>query len=437
MVERESFTSKLGFVLSCLGSAVGLGNIWMFPWKLGQYGGAAFLIPYFICVFLLGSTGLVGEFAFGRSRKSGSLQGIKEVFNERGKKGGKLLSFIPIMAVAGTLVFYGVVVGWVFKYFYASLKGEFYTEDMGNFFANFAGTKSSIPWHFIAMAFTLAIVAFGVIKGIERMNKIMMPALFIIFAVLAIRVSTLPNAIEGVKYLLIPRWEYLLKPITWVMALGQAFFSVSLNGAGMVVYGSYLKEDVNIPKASMQVAIFDTLSALLAAFIVIPAAFAFGLNPEAGPSLLFITMPYIFKSMPFGYYFGILFFLSVIFASVSSIINMLEATSEAFMSIFKANRLKSSIIITLIAFIIGIPLNLSMDRFGVWSDFVTIYLAPIGSLVAAITFFWVYGMDNALKDINLGAEKPLGKWFQPLAKFVLPIASILVLIFGIIYNGIG
>lgn len=437
MVERESFSSKLGFVLSCLGSAVGLGNIWLFPWKIGKYGGAAFLIPYFICVFVLGITGMIGEFAFGRARKSGSFKSINDIFNEKGKKGGKILSLMPTLAVGGTLIFYGIVVGWVLRYFFASLKGDFYKVDISNYFNSFAGTNSSIFWHLLAMIFTLLIVTLGVINGIERMNKIMMPAIFIIFAVLVVRVVTLPNAIEGVKYLLIPRWEYLFKPVTWVMALGQAFFTVSLNGAGMVVYGSYLKDDVDIPKAAVQVAIFDTISALLAAFIVIPAVFAFGLDLEAGPSLLFITLPHIFKSMPFGYYFGVLFFLSVIFAAVSSIINMLEATSEAYTSEFKVSRIKSSLIITIMAFIIGLPLDLSMARFGAWADFITIYLAPLGSIIASIAFFWIYGIKDAMGDINLGAKNPLGKWFEPLAKYMLPAAGILVLVFGVIYNGIG
>lgn len=437
MAERESFSSKLGFILSCLGSAIGLGNIWMFPWKLGQFGGAAFLIPYFICLFILCTTGLIGEFAFGRSRKSGSMQGISEVFKENGKKFGGVVSVIPTLSVFGTFVFYGVVVGWVFRYFYASIKGDFFNVDISNYFTSFAGSSETIKWHFIAMIVTVGIVLLGVIKGIELMNKIMMPALFVIFTVLLIRTLTLPNAIEGVKYLLIPRWEYLFKPITWVMALGQAFFSASLNGAGMVVYGSYLKKDVDIPNAALQVAIFDAVSAILAAFIIIPGAFAFGLDPGSGPSLLFITMPHIFKAMPFGYLFGILFFLSIIFAAISSIINMLEASAEAYMSFFKTTRFKASFIVTTVAFIVAIPLNLSMARFGAWADFITIYLAPLGSIIASICFFWVYGMNKAMEEINLGAERPLGKWFIPLAKYVFVFSGILVLIFGVIYNGIG
>ena len=437
MEGRETFTSKLGFIMSCLGSAIGLGNIWMFPWKLGQYGGAAFLIPYFIFVYLLGVTGLIGEFAFGRWMKGGSFEGIQKVFKKKNLPAGKAFSLIPAMAVGGTLIFYAVVVGWTFKYFFEAVKGSFFTLNMEELFNGFTGSKLSIFWAFVAIFVTLLIVNMGVIKGIENLNKIMMPSLFVIFVILLIRSLTLPGAMEGVAYLVKPRWDYLLKPVTWVMALGQAFFTVSLNGAGMVVYGSYLKEEEDIPKASMQIAIFDTLSALLAAFVIIPAVFAFGLNPSAGPSLLFITMPYVFKSMSFGYAFGILFFISIIFAAVSSLINMMEATSEAFLSQFKIGRVKGVAIISIMAFIIGIPLNLSMDVFGKWADFVTIYLAPLGTMISAITFYWIYGMDKALIEINKGCKEPLGNWFKPLGKYVFVISSILVLILGVIYNGIG
>ncbi|MCY6371411.1 sodium-dependent transporter [Clostridium ganghwense] len=439
MVERkrETFSGKLGFILSCLGSAIGLGNIWMFPWRLGKYGGAAFLIPYFICVFTLGVTGLIGEFAFGRSRQGGSLKGIKEVFKEKNLRFGKFFAVMPTLAVSGILIFYTIVVGWVLRYFCASLKGNLNSVDIPKYFNNFAGTSQSIGWHFLAMVIGVVIVILGVAKGIERINKIIMPSLFIIFVILMIRSLTLSGAMEGVKYLLVPDWSYLFKPMTWIMALGQAFFTVSLNGAGMVVYGSYLKKDVDIISSSINVAIFDTISALLASLIIIPAAFAFGLDPAAGPSLLFITMPFIFKSMPLGYIFSILFFISIVFAAISSAINMLEASSEAFISQFKMRRVKSVVIIGVIAFIIGIPLDVDMAKFGAWADFITIYLAPIGAIIASIAFFWIYGADRALKDINEGSKKPLGKWFKPVAKYLYTFSIVIVLILGIIYNGIG
>ncbi|MCY6957479.1 sodium-dependent transporter [Clostridium brassicae] len=434
---RETFSGKLGFILACLGSAVGLGNIWMFPWRLGKYGGAAFLIPYFIFVFTLGVTGLTGEFAFGRSKKAGSLKGIRDVFKEKKLPFGKFVSIVPTLAVAGTLIFYSIVAGWVIRYFCTSLKGNFNSLDIPSYFNSFVGSKESIAWHFLAMAIIVGVVILGVTKGIEKINKIIMPSLFFIFIILMIRTLTLPGAIDGVKYLFVPDWSYLFKPITWVMALGQAFFTVSLNGAGMVVYGSYLKKDEDILSSVVNIAIFDTISALLASLIIIPAAFAFGLDQSAGPSLLFITVPYIFKSMPLGYIFSILFFISVVFAAISSGINMLEASSEAFIAQFKMKRSKSVVIVGAIAFILGIALDIDMAKFGACADFVTIYLAPIGAMVTAIVFFWVYGTDNALQDINEGSEKPLGVWFKPVAKYLYIFGVAAVLVLGIIYNGIG
>jgi len=221
------------------------------------------------------------------------------------------------------------------------------------------------------------------------------------------------------------------------MSLGQAFFTVSLTGSALVVYGSYLKDDVDIPSSALHIVIFDTLSALLAAFIIIPAAFAFGLDPGAGPSLLFITVPSIFKSMAFGQIFSIFFFLSVLFAAISSAINMMEAPAETLMDRFNLRRFKSVLIIGLIAFIAGIPLDLNMNLFGKFSDFITIYISPLGAVIAAIVFFWVYGIDNAREEINKGAKHPQGKWFNPLGKYLFTFVSIIVLILGIVYNGIG
>ena len=225
---RETFSGKLGFILACLGSAVGLGNIWMFPWRLGKYGGAAFLIPYFIFVFTLGVTGLMGEFAFGRSKKAGSLKGIRDVFEEKKLPFGKFVSIVPTLAVAGTLIFYSIVAGWVIRYFCTSLKGNFNSLDIPSYFNSFVGSKESIAWHFLAMAIIVGVVILGVTKGIEKINKIIMPSLFFIFIILMIRTLTLPGAIDGVKYLFVPDWSYLFKPITWVMAFRTSiFYSIS------------------------------------------------------------------------------------------------------------------------------------------------------------------------------------------------------------------
>ena len=437
MKERETWTGKAGFILACIGSAIGLGNIWMFPWRLGQFGGAAFLIPYFIFVFALGTTGLMGEFGFGRAQQRGAMGAFEKAFAEKKLPFGVAIGSIPVITQTGIFIFYSVVVGWILKYFVLAVSGSFYTMDITNAFGNLAGQVESIPWNLLAVLITLGIVIFGVKHGIEKINRIMMPTLFIIFIILVIRSLTLPGAIEGVKYLLVPDWSYLLKPITWIMALGQAFFTVSLGGAGMLVLGSYLKKDEDIPFSAISTALFDTTAAFLAAFIIIPAAFAFGLDINAGPPLLFITMPHIFKAMAGGYVFGIAFFLCILFAGISTEVVLMEVTVEAFMDRFGWSRKKSVILVAVIGFAFGVPLDMNMEWFGKFADVVSIYLLPLSALLAAITFFWIYGIDRARAEINRGAKRPLGKWWEFFAKYVFVFVAGAVLILGIIYGGIG
>lgn len=436
MKKREHFTSRAGFILSCIGAAVGLGNIWMFPYRLGQNGGAVFLIPYFLFVLVLGSIGLITEFTFGRSAQSGSLTGIKNTFERKKIKGGLLVGAIPAIGLAGVFMFYNVVVGWIVKYFTLSATGELKNIEINSYFNNFAGSKETIIWNAIAIFIALIIVIIGINKGIEKANKIMMPILFIIFILLAVRSLSLSGAMEGVKYLLTPKWEYLFKINTWVMALGQAFFTVSLNGCGMVVYGSYIEKDMDIPRAALSTAILDTISALLASFVIMPAVFAFGLDPMSGPPLLFITLPTIFKSMPAGGLLAVLFFLSVIFAAISSSINMLEGPVEALMSQSKLNRKKATILISIVLFVLSIPLNLNMDLFNSFADFMTIVISPLGALIVLIVFYFMRDKKEVLSEINMGAKRKIGNSFVIVAKYGFTTITILVIILGIIYGGI-
>lgn len=436
MKKREHFASRAGFIISCIGAAVGLGNIWMFPYRLGQNGGAVFLIPYFIFVLGLGYIGLITEFTFGRFFEAGSLTGIKKSFEKKKFKGGLLVGAIPSIGLAGVFMFYNVVVGWIIKYFSISLSGEIKSIDVNTYFNNFSGSKESIIWNAIAIFIALIIVVIGINKGIEKANKIIMPILFIIFVLLAIRSISLPGAIDGIKYLLNPKWEYLFKINTWVMALGQAFFSVSLNGCGMVVYGSYIGKDMDIPKAAVSTAVFDIIAALLAAFVIMPAVFAFGLDPMSGPPLLFITLPTIFKSMPAGGLISILFFLSVVFAAISSSINMLEGPVEALMSQSKLSRKKATILIAVGLFILSIPLNLNMDLFNSFSDFITIVISPLGALIVLFVFYFMRDKKEILNEINIGARNKVGNSFVIAAKYGFTIITVLVIILGIIYGGI-
>jgi len=435
--KREKFSSNFGFILSCVGAAVGLGNIWMFPYRLGENGGAAFLIPYFIFVVLLGTVGLIAEFSFGRQFRTGSMGALQKIFKERNIKHGSIISIIPTLGLTGIFMFYTVVIGWVLKYFFISLTGEILTINIESYFTTFINSNITVFGHGLAVLITLVIVSFGISKGIEKINKIIIPLLFIIFILLIAKSLSLPNSIEGVKYLLTPDWSYLLNPSTWVMALGQAFFTVSLTGCCMVMCGSYTDENFDIPNCAISTALFDTLAAILAAFVIMPAVFALGLNPTSGPALLFVTVPSIFKTMKLGQVLSSLFFLSIIFASISSSIAMLEGPVEAIMNLTKWSRKKTTYITAISAFILAIPLSLSSSLFNNFTNFITIVLSPLGALITAVIFFYILDRDETLAQLNLGSKCKIGIWFMNFGKYVFVPTTIIVIILGLIYGGIG
>ena len=437
MAKKEGFSSRIGFILSCVGAAIGLGNVWMFPYKLGENGGAAFLIPYFFFVLVLGTMGLMGEMAFGRKYGKGSLGAIRDVFKEKNKKGSKIISVIPSLGLMGIFMFYAVVIGWILKYFVASVTGEIATVNTEAYFANFAYTPGSLVWQALAVIITVIIVSAGVSNGIEKINKIIIPMLFVIFILLVCKSITLPGSEQGLMYLLKPQWEYLLIPRTWVMALGQAFFTVSITGAAMVIYGSYAGKDFDIPNCAVSTAIFDTLAALLAGFMIMPAVFALGLNPIAGPSLMFITVPSIFQTMPFGTVLCAIFFLSIIFASISSSISMLEVPAESIRQVTNWGRKKSTIIVAIVGFILGIPLGLSGTVFDNFTNFITIVLSPIGAVITAIVFYYMVDEDVILESLNEGAKVKFGKWFVKFGRYIFVPTTIIIIVLGIIYGGIG
>ena len=439
--KRETFQNRFGFVLACIGSAVGMGNIWLFPYRVGEGGGAAFLIPYFIFVILLGFTGVIGEMAFGRSMKTGPLGSFSRAaemrFGKTGAKWGKIVGIIPVVGSLGIAIGYSVVVGWFLKYLFAAVTGTLIqVEDMGAYFGEIAVSFGSIPWHMLGLLLTFIIMALGVTKGIEKMNKIMMPIFFVFFIILLIRVATLPGAVEGYKYMFVPKWDQLGDIKTWVYALGQAFFSLSLAGSGTIVYGSYLKKDVDIVSCAKNVAFFDTCAALLAGMVVIPAVFAFGLDVASGPPLMFITLPGIFKQMPFGRVFAVLFFVSVVFAGITSLINMFEAVSESWQTRFKLKRNTAILLCTAIAFIVGVFLE-AEPKVGSWMDFITIIVVPFGAVLGAVSIYYILGFDEIKKELETGRDKPLGKYFKPIAKYIYVPLAVIVFVLGILYGGIG
>lgn len=433
MNKNGNFKSTVGFVLACVGSAVGMGNIWMFPYRLGQYGGAAFLIPYLIFIALFGLVGLSAEFALGRMAKTGTLGAYAYCWKN---KFGKYIGWLPLLGSLGIAIGYSVILGWVFRSIQGVLTNELLTNDIPAFFTNMTQAFSNVPCHFLVLFVTCLLLFTSATNAIEKVNKVLMPAFFILFIILAIRVSLFNGAIEGYKFLFVPKWEYLLNKETWIMAMGQAFFSLSITGSGMIVYGAYLKDDVDIPKASMQTAIFDTIAAMLAALAIMPAVFSFGIDPVSGPSLMFLTLPEVFKQMPLGNFFALFFFISVAFAGITSLINMLEAVCESWQNRFHISRKKAVLVCGIITFIISVCIE-NGDIVGKWMDVVTIYIIPFAALLGAITIYYILGWNALKQELDKGRKKPVGPTFKFLGKYVYVFLAIIILILGILYNGIG
>lgn len=433
MNKNGNFKSTVGFVLACVGSAVGMGNIWMFPYRLGQYGGAAFLIPYLIFIALFGFVGLSAEFALGRMAKTGTLGAYAYCWKN---KFGKYIGWLPLLGSLGIAIGYSVILGWVFRSIQGVLTNELLTNDIPAFFTNMTQSFSNVPCHFLVLFVTCLLLFTSATNAIEKVNKVLMPAFFILFIILAIRVSLFNGAIEGYKFLFVPKWEYLLNKETWIMAMGQAFFSLSITGSGMIVYGAYLKDDVDIPKSSMQTAIFDTIAAMLAALAIMPAVFSFGIDPVSGPSLMFLTLPEVFKQMPLGNFFALFFFISVSFAGITSLINMLEAVCESWQNRFHISRKKAVLVCGIVTFIISVCIE-NGDIVGKWMDVVTIYIIPFAALLGAITIYYILGWKALKQELDKGRKKPVGPTFKFLGKYVYVFLAIIILILGILYNGIG
>lgn len=440
MKKRDSFNNKWGFILACIGSAVGMGNIWMFPTRVSMYGGGSYLIPYFIFVALIGFTGVIGEMSFGRATKSGPVDAFGYACETKNKrKLGEVIGFIPVLGALAMAIGYTVVMGWILKYMIGAFTGKTLapadTEGFAASFGSMASAFGNNVWQIVALVIGIIILMFGVGRGIEKANKIMMPVFFILFAVLGIYVAFQPGAIEGYKYIFRVDPEAFADPKTWIFALGQAFFSLSVAGNGTLIYGSYLSDNEDIPAAAGRVALFDTIAALLAALVIIPAMATTGaqLN-QGGPGLMFIFLPALFKSMPGGYIVAIIFFVAVFMAGLSSLINLYEAPIATIQEKLHLGRKASCAIIAAIALVVSICIQGIVSG---WMDILSIYICPLGAGLAGIMFFWVCGKKYVETQVNTGRDKKLTDKFYPICKYIFCPVCFLVLILGIVLGGIG
>ncbi|SHK09957.1 neurotransmitter:Na+ symporter, NSS family [Anaerobranca californiensis DSM 14826] len=442
--EREQWGSKLGFILAAAGSAIGLGNIWRFPTVVGQSGGGIFILIYLIIIFLIGIPLMICELTIGRRGKSNIVRAFK------GIKPGSPWWIIGALGVAAGFIilsFYSVIAGWSVAYIFKFLSGglnNLGVRDSGEVFGSFVASPiEPLIWHGIFMAMTIGIVIFGIDKGIEKASKIMMPILFVLLLLLALRSITLPGAFEGLKWYLTPNLKAINIKII-LGALGQVFFSLSLGMGAMMTYGSYLTDDNDIPNSAMLISLADLSIAVLAGFIIIPAVFAFDYEPNAGPSLIFITLPAVFAFLPLGNIFGGLFFSLLTIAALTSAISLLEVPVAYFIEEFKWSRKEASIILGSVIFILGIPSSLSMGILGQtlifgkgFLDFMDFFssnlILPIGGLLTALFVGWVWGDRGIFNELEKGRVTFTLKniWFS-IVKYLLPIVLFYILITGLI-----
>ncbi len=437
---RDQWGSKLGFIMAAAGSAVGLGNLWKFPYVAGKNGGGAFVMVYFIMLFLVGFTLMLAELVLGRHTKLNAIGAYRKISKKWSWVGG-----LGIATGFMILSYYSVIGGWVIKYLITAVTGGLNVTDaavLSEMFGSVvSSTGGSIFFHALFMVATLGIVLGGVGGGIEKASKVMMPALFVIIILLAIRGCTLPGAVEGIKYLLVPDFSKLSMGVV-LSALGQVFFSLSLGMGCMITYGSYLPDKENIPQSATIIPLLDTGVALLAGLATLPAVFAFGFEPAGGPGLMFETLPAVFASMPMGMMFSTLFFVLVLFAALSSSISLLEVCVSYVVDEYGLNRKIATWGLGFGVFLVGVPSALS---FGIWSevkilfgmnffdlfDFLTSnVMLPLGGLLLCIFVGWVWGTDKAIDEASNNGQIAFGLsgFWAFLVKFVGPVAISVVFI---------
>ncbi len=418
---RGSFGTKLGVILATAGSAVGLGNIWRFPYMTGQNGGAAFILIYLVCIFMLGIPGMVGEFIIGRHSAANAARSYKNL------AGGKPWGVIGYMGVFTSMIilgFYAVVAGWCLQYLYASLIGGIHgdVDEVKRYFTEFSSDPiKPALWTIAFVLITHGVVVKGVRNGIERASKILMPMLFVLLVILMISSFSLPGAFKGVEFLLKPDFSKVDESVV-LEALGQAFFSLSLGTACLCTYASYFNRQTNLLKAATQIAFIDTVIAIMAGLMIFPAAFSVGVNPDSGPSLIFITLPNVFQqafgSLPFvGYGISVLFYALLVLAALTSTISMHEIGTAFFYEEMKVSRAKGAWVETISCCVIGIfcalscgavpELNLmGMDFLDFCDHLTSQFLMPLASFATCVFLGW-YVPKEVVKDefTNWGTAK--------------------------------
>ncbi len=440
--KRSSFTGKLGFVMAAAGSAVGLGNIWRFPYLAAKYGGGIFLLVYLILAVTFGFTLMTAEIALGRKTGLSAIGAFRKL-DKRYTFVGYLAAIVPMII----LPYYSVIGGWVTKYLYTFLTGGMTQAADGSFFTNFiGGSIESIGWFFLFIAATVLIVMCGVNKGIEKVSKIMMPILILLSIVIAVYSLCMPGAIGGLLYYITPNFSNF-SVTTVLAAMGQLFYSMSLAMGIMITYGSYMKKEVSIESSVSQIEFFDTGIAFIAGMMIVPAVFAFSNGDLAamnkGAGLMFITLPQVFQTMPFGDVIGTAFFVMVLFAALTSSISLMETVVSIVCDKLKFKRIPACFVVFGVSLLLGIPSALGSN---LWSsvkiigmefldffDFISnSVLMPIVALLTCIFIGYVLKPKAVVEEVEAGGKFKRKKLFSVMIKYIAPVFIVLILVFSVL-----
>lgn len=444
MENRGGFKSRFGLLAAAIGSAIGLGNIWRFPYITGKYGGGAFLIVYLIIVAAIGLPVMLGEFIIGRSAKSDAIGSFKKLAPG---KNWYISGVLGVLAAFFILSFYSVVAGWTLEYVIKAATNSFAgksSEEITNLFVNFISSPvRPIIWQIIVMFSTAFIVSSGIEDGIEKFSKVMVPMLLFIIIILDIRAITLPGGMEGIKFLFKPDFSQINGKVI-LGALGHAFFSLSLGMGIMITYGSYIHDDENLVTTALNVSIADTFIALLAGIAIFPAVFAFNVDPTSGAGLVFMSLPNVFSKMAGGYIFGILFFILLFLAALTSTISLLEVVVAYLVDSFKMDRKKATFISATVITIIGFAASLSNgvlsdikifgDTIFDFIDKITAnYFLTIAALISVIFLGWSFNKENINNQMTNNGDIKVGylKLYHILLKYFAPIGIVFVFLYQI------
>ncbi len=450
MAGREKFASRLGFILVSAGCAVGIGNVWKFPYICGIYGGAAFIVMYLVFLLILGLPILVCEFTVGR----GSRLGMGKAFEQLEPKGTKWhhLKWISILGSFLLMMFYTMVGGWMMYYAYLEITGKMARLDntaVANVFSDMLSAPETMGlWASIAIVISFGICAFGVKNGVEKVTKVMMGFLIVLMMALAVHSFILPNASEGIKFYLVPDFKSVVQNglgTAVFAAMSHAFFTLSIGIGAMEIFGSYLDRKKKITGEAINIILLDTFVALMAGFIIIPACFSFGVEPNSGPSLLFITLPNLFNNMAGGRIWGAMFFIFMSFAALSTIVAVFENIIAMFMDMNGWSRKKSVAVNFVLITVLSAPAILGFNLLSKFQplgsgtsvmdleDFLVSYnLLPLGSLVFVL--FCVrkngWGFENFLKEANKGSGMEFPKWIRVYMQYILPVIVTVIYLKG-------